>query len=105
MAVFATELLGGPALDADQPSSVVDQRVARAQPLLAAPAFVDGERQRRTAGPLKRGIHELRDPSGWPAEPPAPSGPLDAARFDDAVVSLCGEVAPDAGLPEVARLV
>ena len=64
-----------------------------------------GQRQRRGTGPEKRGIHELQDPSGWPAEPATPAGPLDAARFDAAVEKVCGEVAPNAGLPEVARLV
>ncbi len=64
-----------------------------------------GQRQRRGTGPERRGIHELENPSEWPAEPAAESGPLDAARFDAAVEKLCGEVAPSAGLPEVARLV
>jgi hypothetical protein len=116
LAVLATELLGGSAVDVDQgaerPSATLDQRVAHAAPIAAAPVadpiadgFVEGQRQRHVAGPLKRGIHELRDPSGWPAEPGPVAGPLDPARFDAAVVSLCGEVAPDAGLPELARLV
>jgi murein DD-endopeptidase MepM/ murein hydrolase activator NlpD len=105
LAVIATELLGGPAIDADQPQVTIDQRVLRAQPMSEPPAYVAGQRERHTAGPLKRGVHELRDPSGWPAEPPVLTGPLDAARFDAAVVALCGEVAPEAGLPEIARLV
>jgi Peptidase family M23/Transglycosylase SLT domain len=53
----------------------------------------------------KRGIHELKDPGGWPAEPPPVAGPIDAGRFEAAVVGMCGEVARDEGLPEVARLV
>ena len=64
-----------------------------------------GQRQRRGTGPERRGIHELEDPSGWPAEPPVEAGPLDAARFDAAVEKICGEVAPDAGLPAVAEVV
>jgi peptidase M23-like protein/transglycosylase-like protein with SLT domain len=64
-----------------------------------------GQRQRHVSGPLKRGIHELEDPSGWPAEPAQPLGPVDAERFDAAVEKLCGEVAPDAGLPAIARVV
>ena len=105
LALLATELLGGPVVDGDPISTTIDQRVGRAQPMgaAAAPAFVDGQRQRHTAGPLKRGIHELRDPSGWPAEPAPVTGALDAARFDAAVVAVCGEVAPNAGLPEIAR--
>jgi hypothetical protein len=104
IAVLATELLGGPVVD-DQPSSTIDQRVARAQPMGTSPAFVEGQRQRHVVGPLKRGIHELRNPADWPAEPSPLAGPLDAARFDAAVVAVCGEVAPAAGLPEIARLV
>jgi murein DD-endopeptidase MepM/ murein hydrolase activator NlpD len=68
-------------------------------------AVVAGQRQRRGGGPPKRGVHELEDPSGWPAEPAAPVGPVDADRFDAAVMRLCGEVAPEAGLAEVARVV
>ena len=108
MAVLATELLGGPALDNDAPQATqatqatIDQRV-RAQPM--SPAFVEGQRERHVAGPLKRGIHELRDPAGWPAEPPAVTGALDPARFEAAVTTVCGEVAPSAGLAELARLV
>src|SRR6478609_2128380 len=67
--------------------------------------IVAGLRQRSSTVPLKRGIHELKDPRGWPAEPPAVAGPIDAARFDAAVVKLCGEVARDEGLPELARVV
>jgi murein DD-endopeptidase MepM/ murein hydrolase activator NlpD len=68
---------------------------------------VAGLRQRPSALPPKRGIHELKDPGGWPAEPPAPelAAPVDAARFDAVVVRMCGEVARDEGLPEVARAV
>jgi hypothetical protein len=74
----------------------------------SAPSFEmprAGQRQRRGTGPERRGIHELEDPAGWPAEPPAETGPLDAARFDAAVEKVCGEVAPDAGLPAVAQIV
>jgi hypothetical protein len=74
----------------------------------AAPSFEmprAGQRQKRGTGPERRGIHELEDPSYWPPEPPAEKGPLDAARFDAAVMKVCGEVAPDAIIPEVARVV
>jgi murein DD-endopeptidase MepM/ murein hydrolase activator NlpD len=110
---FATELLGGPAVENDQPPAAVDHR-GEAALALPAPAplpprfqtfFVGGQRQRHIAGPLKRGIHELRDPSGWPAEPPSPTGALDAARFDAALVALCAEVAPAVALLEIARYV
>jgi len=66
---------------------------------------VAGQRQRPMPGPIKRGIHELADPAAWPSEPAAPPGPLDPERFDAVVAKLCGEVAPDAGLPELARLI
>jgi hypothetical protein len=75
----------------------------RTQPSLEMPRA--GQRQRRGTGPERRGIHELEDPSDWPAEPAVAAGPIDAARFDAAVEKICGEVAPNAGLPAVARLV
>lgn len=103
--LLATELLGGPAVEADAADKTFDQRAMRAQAMPGGPVFADGERQRRTSGPLKRGVHELRDPSGWPAEPAPVTGALDAARFDAAMISLCGEVAPGGALPDVARLV
>ena len=78
---------------------------AETSPATVAHRIVDGERERRIPGPFKRGIHELKDPSGWPAEPAVPAGPVDAERFDAAVAHLCGEVAPDAGLAELARVV
>jgi hypothetical protein len=68
-------------------------------------SVVAGRRQRPSAVPPKRGIHELKDPGGWPAEPPPIAGSIDAARFDAAVVRMCGEVARDEGLSEVARAV
>src|SRR5204862_204073 len=71
----------------------------------SASKVVAGLRQRPSTVPLKRGIHELKDPGGWPAEPPPVTGPIDAARFDAAVVHMCGEVARDEGLPEMARVV
>src|SRR4051794_4081740 len=67
--------------------------------------IVAGLRQRPSPVPLKRGIHELKDPGGWPAEPPPVTGPIDAARFDAAVVHMSSEVARDEGLPEMARVV
>jgi murein DD-endopeptidase MepM/ murein hydrolase activator NlpD len=72
----------------------------------AAPVrVVAGRRQRHTTGPAKRGIHELEDPAGWPAEPSPENRALDAARFDAAVTKLCAEVAPEGGLDAIARVV
>ena len=85
---------------AAEPTAVAAAATAPVEPT----PIVEGQRQRHVPGPLKRGIHELEDPSGWPTEPPPAIGPVDAERFDAAVESLCGEVAPAAGLPEVARV-
>jgi len=90
-----------------------DANSGASAPVVAAPAadgttaasVVAGLRQRPSAIPPKRGIHELKDPGGWPAEPAPAGGPIDAARFDAVVVRMCGEVARDEGLPEVARVV
>src|SRR6188508_3194178 len=56
-----------------------------------AASVVAGLRQRPSAVAPKRGIHELKDPGGWPAEPPNPglAGPIDAARFDAVVIRMC----------------
>lgn len=61
-----------------------------------------GRRQRLVPGPLRRGVHELKDPAGWPAEPTAPPAPVEPAAFERAVVSLCREVAPAATIPALA---
>jgi murein DD-endopeptidase MepM/ murein hydrolase activator NlpD len=81
------------------------QTGASAQVVPATDEIVAGLRQRPSTGPLKRGIHELKDPRGWPAEPSPVAGRIDAAHFDAVVVRMCGEVARDEGLPEVARVV
>src|SRR6478609_6373410 len=78
---------------------------AKVAPAAGEGNLVAGLRQRPSTVPLKRGIHELTDPAGWPAEPPPVAEPIDAARFDAAVVRMCGEVARDEGLPEIARVV
>jgi len=67
--------------------------------------IVPGQRQRHLPTAPKRGIHELKDPAKWPVEPLAIANPLDAERFDAAVAKLCGEVAQDEGLSDVARTV
>jgi murein DD-endopeptidase MepM/ murein hydrolase activator NlpD len=106
LALLATELLG-PVPDSianDPASATIDRRAERAQPM-TPPVFVAGARERHVAGPQKRGIHELRDPRGWPAEPASPTEALDAGRFDAAFAIVCGEVAPSAGLPALARVV
>ena len=97
LALVAVDFSGGGAAQQPSPS-----------PAATSPSFQmprAGQRQRRGTGPERRGIHELEDPSGWPAEPALAAGPLDAARFDAAVEKVCGEVAPNAGLPAVAEVV
>jgi murein DD-endopeptidase MepM/ murein hydrolase activator NlpD len=96
--LFATALSPGA-------STFTGDDVGGASAMASDQAVAPGQRQRHTVGPQKRGIHELKNPADWPAEPATPAGPLDAARFDAAVVALCGEVAPSAALPELARLV
>src|SRR5262249_12710163 len=100
LALFATELLGGPVVDGDAISTTIDQRVGRAQPMGTPSAeglYVEGQRERHTSEPLKRGIHELRDPSGWPAEPPVGAGAVGRGWW--------GAAPHAAALPERARLV
>ena len=92
-------------LAAEVPDAHTGASAAIARAATPADNVVAGLRQRPSAVPLKRGIHELKDPGGWPAEPPAVSDPVDAARFDAAFVRMCGEVARDEGLPELARVV
>ena len=91
-------------LAAELPPDASTGASAAAASTAAAGEMVAGLRQRPSTTPLKRGIHELKDPGGWPAEPSPPTGDVDAARFDAAVIRLCGEVARDEGLPEVARV-
>src|SRR5262245_17039742 len=74
-------------------------------PIEAASRAPRSLRHRCVSGPLHRGIHEMKDPSGWPAEPPAPAGALDPTRFDAAVAALCRPVAGPTDVAEVARLV
>jgi len=92
-------------LAAELPPDANTAASAAASSTAAAGEVVAGLRQRPSSGPLKRGIHELKDPTGWPAEPAPVIGALDAARFDAAVIKMCGEVARDEGLPEVVRVV
>jgi hypothetical protein len=47
-------------------------------------------RKRRVeTGPLRPGVHALRDPGRWPAEPEAPPLPLDGTRFRAAFAGIC----------------
>ncbi len=62
-------------------------------------------RQRRIKGAARRTVHELKDPSQWPAEPQTPTGAIDAARFTAALFTLCQPVAAEKTLPQVTQLV
>src|SRR5262245_38157289 len=63
------------------------------------------KRQRQVKGKPHRTVHELKDPSGWPAEPAAPEGSLDLGRFESALIELCRPTGPSKRLAEVAKLV
>jgi murein DD-endopeptidase MepM/ murein hydrolase activator NlpD len=62
---------------------------------LAAQAFASDvrapwpARKRRTDEGLRPGVHELKDPKRWPAEPESPAAPVDGARFRAAFSGLC----------------
>lgn len=62
---------------------------------LAAQAFATDvrppwpARKRRTDEGLRPGVHELKDPKRWPAEPESPPLPVDGARFRAAFSGLC----------------
>lgn len=70
-------------------------------PVKPAPSL----RHRQVPGGLRRGVHELKDPGQWPAEPASPAGLVDPARFDAAVVALCRPVAGRVDLPVVAQMI
>src|SRR5512146_1374392 len=89
LVLVTADLSGSGASDPAQPAIESARASESARAMLEMPK--PGQRQRRGTGPEKRGIHELQDPSGWPAEPAPPAGPLDAARFDAAVEKVCGE--------------
>lgn len=38
---------------------------------------------------LRPGVHELKDPKRWPAEPESPAGPLDGTRFRRSFMAMC----------------
>ena len=88
--------------EADAPAA---PEPAAAAPLSMPAGEGPASRQHRGAQPEHRETHELRNPADWPSEPSAPVAPLDAERFDAAVVALCSEVAPTDGLDAVARVV
>ena len=47
-------------------------------------------RKRRTdEGLLRPGVHELKDPKRWPAEPESPAAPVDEKRFRAAFSGMC----------------
>jgi murein DD-endopeptidase MepM/ murein hydrolase activator NlpD len=47
-------------------------------------------RKRRIEGGfLRPGVHELKDPKRWPAEPESPPAPIDDARFRAAFSGMC----------------
>lgn len=63
--------------------------------LVAATATADPRlpwsvRKRRNGDALLRpGVHEVKDPKRWPAEPESPPDPIDGARFRGAFAGMC----------------
>lgn len=90
---------------APSPASLAITPPAIMPAIMSAPGEGPAARQHRSKEPDRRGTHELRDPANWPIEPATPAAPLDQTRFEAAVVALCDEVAPRAGLDDIARLV
>jgi hypothetical protein len=61
-------------------------------------------RRRRTdAGLMRPGVHQLKDPKRWPAEPDSPPGPVDAAKFRAAFAGMCEGMASPRLLGRLAR--
>jgi murein DD-endopeptidase MepM/ murein hydrolase activator NlpD len=75
---------------------------------LAATAIADPRtpwptRKRRNGEALLRpGVHELKDPKRWPAEPESPPEPLDESRFRKAFVGMCEGMASARMLNRIA---
>jgi murein DD-endopeptidase MepM/ murein hydrolase activator NlpD len=60
-------------------------------------------RKRRTdEGLLRPGLHQLKDPARWPAEPESPPAPIDEARFRKALAAMCEGMASSKLLGRIA---
>ncbi len=46
-------------------------------------------KRRNDEGLLRPGVHELKDPKRWPAEPDSPPAPIDGTKFRAAFSGLC----------------
>jgi murein DD-endopeptidase MepM/ murein hydrolase activator NlpD len=51
---------------------------------------------------LRPGVHELKDPKRWPAEPESPPGPVDEGRFRKAFSGMCEGMANARMLAQIA---
>jgi hypothetical protein len=61
-------------------------------------------RKRRTEeGLLRPGVHELKDPKRWPAEPESPPAPIDEAKFRAAFSGMCEGMASPRMLGRVSE--
>jgi murein DD-endopeptidase MepM/ murein hydrolase activator NlpD len=60
-------------------------------------------RRHNGEGLLRPGVHELKDPKRWPAEPETPPGPIDEARFRAALSGMCEGMASPRLLRRIAR--
>jgi len=73
-----------------------DAVAADAKPLWPA-------RKRRTEeGPLRPGVHEVKDPKRWPAEPESPPAPIDGAKFRAAFAGMCEGMASPSMLGRIS---
>jgi hypothetical protein len=60
-------------------------------------------KRRLDEGLLRPGVHELKDPKRWPAEPASPPAPLAVAKFRRAFASMCEGMASPRLLGHVAE--
>jgi hypothetical protein len=75
--------------------------IALALLVVAADAFAadvkppwPARKRRSEEGPLRPGVHEVKDPKRWPAEPDSPPAPIDGAKFRAAFTGMCEAMAP-----------
>ena len=59
-------------------------------------------RRRGDHGLLRPGLHQLKDPKRWPAEPASPPAPLDEERFREVLAGMCEGVASPRMLRRIA---
>jgi len=73
-----------------------------AQAAAAAPPPWRPRVRRTDEGLLRPGVHQLKDPRRWPAEPESPPAPLDEAKFRAALAGMCEGMASQRLLRRIA---